>query len=88
METGKGKGKLSHPEGDFEERESPQFEGAGGDNTEFLSKFAREGIELLKRDTNRLRKEDGLTPGIEKSLRGVVEKYLSEWRKKKGDKKK
>lgn len=85
MEIRKGKGKLSHPQSDPEEGKSPQPEGAGGHDIELYSKFAREGIDLLKRDTNRLREQQELTPGIEKGLRGVVEKYLSEWRKKKGD---
>lgn len=85
MEIRKGKSKVSHTENDPEQGKSSQPEGIGGDDTELLSQFAREGIDLLKKDADRLREREDLTPGIEKGLRGVVEKYLSEWRKMRGE---
>lgn len=84
METGKRKSQLS-PEGrDVGEGESPQLEEAGGDGTELLSQFSQEGIALIKKESSRSLKLEDLTPGLQKSLRGVLEKYLSEWRNKKG----
>lgn len=85
METGKGKSKLSQETGNPGQGESPEHGGVGEDRIELLSQFAQEGIALLKRESGQDLRGEDLSPGLKKGLRGVLEKYLSEWRKKKED---